>query len=141
MCFAWSVILFSLACCLNKILRSEIIKWESLHIVSQLFDYSLIFTYIFWSSLPFVLVLHLYLLENDGGFILKKLLNSHASLILFWDSFRTAWYFFGYKISPNMMGIQEGCNKNFHIKCIEYYEKFDSLWLFWDMRMVILESC
>ena len=34
--------------------------------------------------------------------------------------------FFGYKISPNMMGIQDGYNKNFHIKCIEYYEKFDT---------------
>ena len=34
---------------------------------------------------------------------------------------------FGYKISPNMMGIQDGYNKNFHIKCIEYYEKFNSL--------------
>ena len=45
---------------------------------------------------------------------------------------------FGYEISPNMIGIQEGYNKNFHIKCIEYYEKFDSLWLFWDMKMVIL---
>ena len=48
---------------------------------------------------------------------------------------------FGYEISPNMMGIQEGYNKNFHIKCIEYYEKFDTWWLFWDMKMVILESC
>ena len=34
---------------------------------------------------------------------------------------------FGYKFSPNMIGIQEGYNKNFHIKSIEYYEKFDSL--------------
>ena len=33
----------------------------------------------------------------------------------------------GYDFSPNIMGIQEGYNKNFHIKCIEYYEKFDSL--------------
>ena len=47
---------------------------------------------------------------------------------------------FGYKISPNVMSIQDRYNKNFHIKCIEYYEKFDSLWLFWDMRMVMLES-
>ena len=47
----------------------------------------------------------------------------------------------GYNTSPNMMGIQEGYKKNFHIKSIEYYEKFDSLWLFWDMKMVILESC
>ena len=29
---------------------------------------------------------------------------------------------FGYKTSPNMMGIQDGYNKNFHMKCIEYYE-------------------
>ena len=49
--------------------------------------------------------------------------------------------FFGYEFSSNMMGIQKGYNKNFHIKCIEYYVKFDSLWLFWDMSMVILESC
>ena len=40
----------------------------------------------------------------------------------------------GYKTSPNMMGIQEGYNKNFHMNCIEYYEKFGSLWLFWDMK-------
>ena len=49
--------------------------------------------------------------------------------------------FFGYEVSPNMIGIQDGYNKNFHIKCIEYYEKFDTWWLFWDMKMVILESC
>ena len=49
--------------------------------------------------------------------------------------------FFGYEISPNMMGIQDGYNKNFHIECIEYYGKFDTWWLFWDMKMVILESC
>ena len=49
--------------------------------------------------------------------------------------------FLGYKFSPNMMGIQDGYNKNFHIDCIEYYEKFDTWWLFWDMKMVILESC
>ena len=34
--------------------------------------------------------------------------------------------FFGYKFSPNMIGIQYGYNKNFHKKCIEYYEKFDT---------------
>ena len=33
---------------------------------------------------------------------------------------------FGYKISSNMIGIQDGYNKNFHIECIEYYEKFDT---------------
>ena len=34
---------------------------------------------------------------------------------------------YGYKIGLDMMGIQVGYNKNFHIKCIEYYEKFDSV--------------
>ena len=48
---------------------------------------------------------------------------------------------FGYKICPKMMSIQVGYNKNYHIECIEYYEKFDSLWLFWDMKMLILNSC
>ena len=33
---------------------------------------------------------------------------------------------FGYETSPNMMGIQDAYNKNFHIECIEYYEKFDT---------------
>ena len=47
----------------------------------------------------------------------------------------------GYEFSPNMMGIQEGYNKNIHMKNVEYYEKFDSLHLFWDIKMVILESC
>ena len=47
---------------------------------------------------------------------------------------------FGYKVSPNKIGIQDGYNKNYHKKRIEYYEKFDTWWLFWDMEMVILES-
>ena len=32
----------------------------------------------------------------------------------------------GYKISPNMMAIQVGYNKNFHKKCVECYEEFDA---------------
>ena len=52
--------------------------------------------------------------------------------------------FFGYKISPNMMGIQDVYNKNFHIECIEYYEKFDTWWSFLryedgDIRVVLVE--
>ena len=51
---------------------------------------------------------------------------------------------FGYKISPNMMGIQDGSNKNFHIKCIEYYEKFDSFMIVLryedgDIRVMLVE--
>ena len=38
------------------------------------------------SVIIFALVLHLYILEHGGGFVLKKLLISHASLKLFWVS-------------------------------------------------------
>ena len=55
----------------------------------------------YWS-----LMLHLYLFES--------LLEQHGNVL-------------GYETSPNMIGIQDEYNKNFHIKCIEYYEKFDSL--------------
>ena len=53
-------------------------------------------------------------------------MNSHASVISFWESLNSMVFRFGYEFSPNMMGIQEGYNKNFHSKCIEYYEKFDT---------------
>ena len=53
-------------------------------------------------------------------------MNSHVSLILFWESLKSMVIWLGYEFGPNMMGIQEGYNKNFHIKCIEYYEKFDT---------------
>ena len=33
---------------------------------------------------------------------------------------------FGYKFSPNMIGIQDGYNKNFQIECIKNYDKFDT---------------
>ena len=42
---------------------------------------------------------------------------------------------FGYEFSPNMMGIQDGYNKNFHIKCIEYYEKLKCI----DIRVMLME--
>ena len=59
-CLERHFIFFSFSCCLNKIPRSEILKWESLHIVTYLFNFSLIFTYIFRSSLSFTRVLYLY---------------------------------------------------------------------------------
>ena len=43
--------------------------------------------------------------------------------------------FFGYEFSPNMIGIQEGYNKNFHIKCIEYYEIYED----GDIRGMLVE--
>ena len=52
----------------------------------------------------------------------------------------------GYDFSPNIMGIQEGYNKNFHIKCIGYYEKFDSLHIVLryedgNMRVMLVSNC
>ena len=52
----------------------------------------------------------------------------------------------GYEFSPNMMGIQEGYNKNFHIRRIEYYEKFDSLHIVLrykdgDIRDMLVSNC
>ena len=50
-------------------------------------------------------MLHLYYFESP--------LEQHGNLL---------WL----KISPTMMGIQDGYNKNYHKKCIEYFEKFDT---------------
>ena len=47
-------------------------------------------------------------------------------LYYFESLYKSMVVFFGYETSPNMMGIQEGYNKNIHIKSIEYYEKFDT---------------
>ena len=52
----------------------------------------------------------------------------------------------GCEFSPNILGIQEGYNKNFHIKCIEYYEKFDSFHIVLryrdgNMRVMLVSSC
>ena len=52
----------------------------------------------------------------------------------------------GSEFSPNIIGIQEGYNKNFHIKCIEYYEKFDSLHIVLrykdgDIRAMLVSNC
>ena len=49
----------------------------------SLIVYSMCFTYIFLSVIIFALVLHLDILEHGGGFVLNKLLISHASLRLF----------------------------------------------------------
>ena len=52
----------------------------------------------------------------------------------------------GCEFSPNIMGIQEGYSKNFHIKCIEYYEKFDSLHIVLryedgNIRVMLVSNC
>ena len=52
----------------------------------------------------------------------------------------------GHEFGPNIMGIQEGYNKNFHIKCVEYYEKFDSLHIVLryedgNMRVMLVSNC
>ena len=44
----------------------------------------------------------------------------------YFESLNSMVNYFGYKTSPNMMGIQVGYNKNYHVKCNEYYDKFDT---------------
>ena len=46
--------------------------------------------------------------------------------LYYFESAKQHGNFFGYEFSPNMMDIQDGYNKNYHIKCIEYYEKLDT---------------
>ena len=93
-CFAWSVLYDMSLCfldyhnhpCCTHLLGRNPHDLEFIRILYVLHLYLL-------SLIVFALVLHLYLLEHGGSLILKKLLVSHASLILFWESFRTAWYF------------------------------------------------
>ena len=84
MCFAWSV-LYDLSLCFlvyhNHPCCTHLLR--ETHMIWNLLEYSMCFTYIFLSVIIFALVLHLDLLEHGGGFVLKKLLISHASLRLF----------------------------------------------------------
>ena len=90
----------------------------------------------------FALVLHLYLFRARWWFYFIEIIDlSCFTYIILRVFLSTMVISFGYKFSPNMIGIQGGYNKNFHIKCFGSYEKFDSLWLFWDIKMVILEPC
>jgi len=84
MCFSWRV-LYDLSLCLlvchnnpccTHILERYTHDSEFIRILYVLHLYLL-------SYIVFALVLHLYLLEHGGGFVLSKILFSHASLILF----------------------------------------------------------
>ena len=84
MCFAWSVLYYLCLCLLvyhnhpfcTHLFERAIHELEFVRILYVLHLYLL-------SVIIFALVLHLYLLEHGGGFVLKKLLYSHASLRLF----------------------------------------------------------
>ena len=93
----------------------------------DLFEYSMCFTYIFELD-NFALVLHLYLFRALWWFYFIEIIDLSCFPYIILRVFQNNMVIcFGYKSSPNMMGIQDGYNKNFHMKCIEYYEKFDSL--------------
>ena len=80
----------------------------------------------FRSSLSFAQVLHLYLFRARRWFSFEEIDELSCLNYIILRVLNSMVICFGYKISPNMMGIQEGYNKNFHIKCVEYYEKFDT---------------
>ena len=42
-------------------------------------------------------------------------MHSHALLISFWDLIIVMAISTGYEFGPNMIGIHEGYNKNFHV--------------------------
>ena len=75
----------------------------------------------------FALVPHLYLFRARWWFYFIEIDELSCVTYIILRVLKSMVIFFGYEFSPNMIGIQGGYNKNFHIKCIEYYEKFDSL--------------
>ena len=75
----------------------------------------------------FALVLHLYLFRAQWWlYFIETVELSCFTYIILRVYQNSMVIFFGYKISPNMIGIQDGYNKNYHKKRIEYYEKFDT---------------
>ena len=76
----------------------------------------------------FALVLHLYLFRAWRWLYFVEIIElSCFTYVILRVPLNSVVICFGYEFSPNMIDIQEGYNKNFHIKCIEYYEKFGSL--------------
>ena len=78
------------------------------------------------SYIVFALVLHLYLFRARRWFYFEEIDELSCFTYIILRVLNNMVICFGYEFSPNMMGIQEGYNKNFHIECIEYYEKFDT---------------
>ena len=75
-------------CCTHLLEEAYLIEFARILYVLHLYLLSLIVLLIVLhlylsSMIIFALVLHLDLLEHGGGFVLKKLLISHASLRLF----------------------------------------------------------
>ena len=67
-----------------------------------------------------------YLLEHDGGSIFIEIIDLSCFTYIILRVLNSMVIFFGYKISPNMMGIQVGYNKNYHRKWIGCYDQFDA---------------
>ena len=94
----------------------------------DLLEYSICASLISFELGNFALVFHLYLSRAWWCLYFIEIIElSCFTYIILRVSLNSVVICFGYEFSPNMIDIQEGYNKNFHIKCIEYYEKFDSL--------------
>ena len=79
----------------------------------NLFDYSLVFTYIFWSSLSFALVLQLYLFRARRWFYFEEIDELSCFTYIILRVLNRMVIFFGYETSPNMIGVQDGIIKTF----------------------------
>ena len=87
MCFAWSV-LYDLSLYFFSLPQSSLLytPFERDTHDSEIIRILYVLHLYLLSYIVFALVLHLYLLEHGGGFVLEKLLISHASLRLFLES-------------------------------------------------------
>ena len=84
MCFAWSVLYYLSPYLLvlhNHPCRTHLFDRDTHY--SEIIRIIYVLHLYLLSYIVFALVIHLYILEHDGGFVLWKILFSHASLRLF----------------------------------------------------------
>ena len=130
MCFAWSV-LYDLSLCF-LVYRNHPCCTHPLgetHMSQNLLEYSMWFTYIFWpryfcsnaSLISFRARWWFYFIE-----IIDLSCFTYIILRVFWNNMVIC---FGYKIGPNMIGIQYWYNKNFHKKVH---------WILWEVWYLMI---
>ena len=92
-------------------------------------------------------MLRLYLFRARQWFYFIEIIElSCFTYIILTVSLNSMAICFGYEFSTNMIGFQEGYNKNFHIKCIEYSEKLVSFLIVLrykdgDTRVMLVSNC
>jgi hypothetical protein len=91
MSFAWSVLYYMSLCFVCFLVCHNHLCWTHLFERATRLSWFVRILYVlhlYLLSYAVALVLNLNLFKHGGGYILKKYLNSHASLILFWELIR-----------------------------------------------------